>query len=399
MTSREHESRVLVLAPIGRDGLLMSSLLNSKGIDCVSLPTSEMIRIESKKGVGVVVLAEEALTLPEIDEWAEQISEQPSWSDFPLILLTFTGEVSRESQRKRLARQPLRNVILLERPVRPETFVSTVQAALHSRLRQYQMRDILDASYKTEAALRKAEKLVVAGRLAASIAHEINNPLESITNLLYLISTATSLQDAKKHTEVAESELARVSEIVTHMLRFYREPSKPAYVQVPEILESALTLYKRRLDYSEIIVERDFRECSPIMAMPGELRQVILNLISNASDAIGRVGTLKIRLTNAREHSNGSRLGIRLTIADTGSGIVPNIRKTLFEPFVSTKGNLGTGLGLWISSEIIRKHGGTIQVKTRTLPPSTGTVFSVFLPSAQTDIPAVALKEYELSDP
>jgi signal transduction histidine kinase len=399
MTSREHESRVLVLAPIGRDGLLMSNLLNSKGVDCVSLPTSEMIRIESKKGVGVVVLAEEALTLPEIDEWAERISEQPSWSDFPLILLTFTGEVSRESQRKRLARQPLRNVILLERPVRPETFVSTVQAALHSRLRQYQMRDILDASDKTEAALRKAEKLVVAGRLAASIAHEINNPLESITNLLYLISTANSLQDAKKHTEVAESELARVSEIVTHMLRFYRQPSKPAYVQVPEILESALMLYKRRLDYSEIVVEKDFRECSPIMAMPGELRQVILNLISNASDAIGRVGTLKIRLTNAREHSNGSRLGIRLTIADTGSGIVPNIRKTLFEPFVSTKGNLGTGLGLWISSEIIRKHGGTIQVKTRTLPPSTGTVFSVFLPSAQTDIPAAALKEYELSDP
>jgi signal transduction histidine kinase len=351
-----------------------------------------------KIGAGAVVLAEEGLILSDIAEWAAQISEQPSWSDFPLILLTLSGEVDRESQRKRLARRPLGNLVLLERPVRPETFVSTVQAALRSRLRQYQMRDFLDEIRAAEEALRKSEKLVVAGRLAASIAHEINNPLESVTNLLYLIGTSASLDDAKKHTELAESELARVSQIVTQTLRFYREPNNPTYVHVPEILDSALTLYKSRLTQAGIVIERDFRECLPILAMAGELRQVVLSLIGNALDAIGRNGTLKIRVANTREHSNGSRPGVRLTIADSGSGIKPEIRKTLFEPFVSTKGNLGTGLGLWISSEIIRRHGGTIHVKTSVLPPSTGTVFSVFLPLTRTDAPASAPQEYELSE-
>ena len=398
MTSAEHESRVLVFAPTGRDGPLICDLLASKGISCAHFPTAESTRLELKAGAGVVVLAEEGLTLADIAEWAEQISEQPSWSDFPLILLTLTGEVDRESQRKMLARQPLGNLVLLERPVRPETFVSTVQAALRSRLRQYQMRDFLSERCATEEALRRSEKLVVAGRLAASIAHEINNPLEAVTNLLYLIGISVSLEDAKKHTEVAQGELARVSQIVTQMLRFYREPSKPAYVQIPEILDSALTLYQPRLAQAEIVIERDFRECSPILAMAGELRQVILNLIGNALDAIGRGGTLKLRVANAREHSNGSRSGIRLTIADTGSGIEPEIRKTLFEPFVSTKGNLGTGLGLWISSEIIRQHGGIIQVKSSVLPPATGTAFSVFLPLSRTGASASALPAYELSD-
>lgn len=398
MTSREHESRVLVFAPTGRDGPLICNLLTSKGISCVNLPTAKIARRELKLGAGVLVLAEEGLTLTDIAEWAAQIAEQPSWSDFPLILLTVSGEVDRESQKRMLARQPLGNLVLLERPVRPETFVSTVQAALRSRLRQYQMRDSLDANRLTEEALRKSEKLVVAGRMAASMAHEINNPLESVTSLLYLISISTSLEDAKRHTEVAERELARVSQIVTQMLRFYREPSKPAYVKVPEILDSALTLYKTRLTHAEIIIEKDYRECAPIFAMAGELRQVILNLIGNALDAIGRGGRLKVRVTNTREHRNGTRPGIRLTVADTGSGINPETRKTLFEPFASTKGNLRTGLGLWISSEIIRKHGGTIQVKSRVLPPATGTVFSVFLPLTRSGIPASALKEYELLD-
>lgn len=384
MTSREHESRVVVFAPVGRDGLLIRDLLSSKGIACVSSATAEMARLELRMGAGVVVLAEEGLTPADITAWAAQISEQPSWSDLPLILLTVSGEVDRENQRKMLARQPLGNLVLLERPVRPETFVSTVQAALRSRLRQYEMRNILDSNRLAEEALRKSEKLAVAGRLAASIAHEINNPLASVTNLLYLIGTSTSLDDAKKHTDVAERELARVSQIVTQMLRFYQEPSKPAYVHIPTILDSAITLYQSRLTHAEIVIERDFRECSPILAMAGELRQVVLNLIGNALDAIGQGGTLKVRAANAREHSNGLRRGVRLTIADTGSGIQPEIRKTLFEPFVSTKGNMGTGLGLWISSEIIRKHGGTIQVKSKTLSPLSGAVFSVFLPLTPT---------------
>jgi signal transduction histidine kinase len=380
MTSQKHELRVLVVAPTGRDGLLICDLLASKSISCVAISSAVTARIEAKMNAGAVILAEEALTLAGIDEWGELITEQPSWSDLPVILLTDAGEVDRESQRKMRAREPLGNVVLLERPLRPETLVSTVEAALRSRSRQYQMRDYLAERHLVEEALRKSEKLAVAGRLAASLAHEINNPLNSVTNLLYLIGNSASLEESKRYGETAAGELARVSELVTQTLRFYREPISPVIVQVPDIIDSALVLYQARLSSAEILVERDFRECSPIVARAGELRQLILNLIGNALDAIGQGGRLKIRVTNTREHRNGSRPGIRLTIADNGSGIHPEIRKTLFEPFVSTKGNTGTGLGLWVSSEIVLRHGGNIQVKSRALAPTTGTAFSVFLP-------------------
>jgi len=380
MTSKKDDLRVLVVAPTGRDGLLICNLLANKGISCVAVSSGLAARIEAKVNAGVVILAEEALTLAGIDEWAELIAEQPSWSDLPVILLTDAGEVDRESTRKMHARQPLGNVVLLERPVRPETFVSTVEAALRSRNRQYQMRDYLIERRVVEETLRKSEKLAVTGRLAASMAHEINNPLNSVTNLLYLIGSSSSLEKSKEYGAIATEELARVSEIVTQTLRFFQEPVKPTVVQIPDIIDSALVLYRTRLNSAGIVVERDFRGCSSIVARAGELRQLILNLIGNALDAIGHGGRLKIRVTNTREHRNGSRPGIRLTIADTGTGIHPEIRKTLFEPFISTKSDTGTGLGLWVSSEIVRKHGGTIQVKSSALSPPTGTAFSVFLP-------------------
>jgi len=384
MTGPDIELRVLVVAPTGRDGELICNLLASNDIFCVLSATAEMALAEFDAGGGALILAEEALTLSAISLWAARIGEQPSWSDFPLILLTVSGELDEERRRRMRAREPLGNVVLMERPVRPETFVSTIQAALRSRGRQYQMRDYIARNRAAEEAIRRTEKLAVAGRLAASISHEINNPLASVTNLLYLIGTSTSLQEVQKHREIAENELARISEIVTQTLRFYREPSRPTSVHLSEIVDSALILYKSKLAYAEIVIEKDFRKCSPIVGMAGELRQVILNLIGNALDASSQGGRLKIRISNTREHRNGVRPGIRLTIADTGSGINPEIRKTLFEPFVSTKGDTGTGLGLWISSEIVRRHSGTIRVKSSILSQSPGTVFSVFLPLNQT---------------
>jgi signal transduction histidine kinase len=278
--------------------------------------------------------------------------------------------------------------VLLERPVRPETFVSAVQAALRSRRRQYQVRDFIAERRVAEEALRRAEKLAVAARLAASFSHEINNPLESVTNLLYLIGVSSSSNETKKYAEIASRELARVSEMVTQNLRFHRESNKPVAVEITQVVNAALNLYEARLSAAGISIERDFRECSPILGVAGELRQLILNLIANAFDAIGRGGTLKIRIAGVREHKNGSPPGVRVTIADTGSGIRPEIKKMLFEPFVSTKGNTGTGLGLWVSAEIVRRHGGTIRVKSRTHSPVTGTVFSIFLPSHPSWIPS-----------
>jgi signal transduction histidine kinase len=384
MTGQEHELRVLVVAPTGRDGPLICNLLRSKDIPCASFATPELARLEFRLGTGAVILAEEAFRLSDVAGWAAQVAEQPSWSDIPLILLTVAGAVDHENQRKIHALQPLGNLVLLERPVRPETFLSTVQAALRGRLRQYQLRDFLAQRRMAEEALRKSEKLLVAGRLAASVSHEINNPLASVTNLLYLIGTSSSLEEAKAHRDIAAEELARISEIVTQTLKFYREQSKPSMVQITDIVDSALFFYRGRLSSAGIVIERDLKECSPILAVGGELRQVILNLISNSLDALRRGGTLRIRAANAHEHSNGSRPGIRLTIADSGSGIQSAIRRTLFDPFVSTKGDRGTGLGLWVSSQIVGRHGGSIQVKSRAQSDITGSVFSIFLPLSPT---------------
>jgi signal transduction histidine kinase len=377
IANREDELRVLVVAPTGRDSELICHLLGSKNIICVAPPTAEAARIESDIGAGAVILAEEVLTQADIDEWSSLIARQPSWSDLPVILLTIPGERSR---RRMLAQAPLENLVLLERPVRPETFFSTIQAALRSRRRQYQMRDYLKERAIAEDALRRTEKLAVAGRLAASMAHEINNPLASVTNLLYLIGMSSTLQQSKEYGEAAAHELARVSDLVTHTLRFYRESVSPAKVRITDVVDSALVVYQSRLSSAGIVVERDFRDNSPVYAKAGELRHMVLNLIGNAMEAIERDGTLRIRVSNTRELRNGARQGVRLTIADTGSGIHPAIRTRLFDPFVSTKGNTRTGLGLWMSSEIVRRHGGTIQVKSRVPPPYGGTVFSIFLP-------------------
>ncbi len=375
-------SRVLVVAPVGQDGPLICSLLTDNGIRCVVSASSAAARSELPAGAGAVILAEEALDPAEIAAWAAEIATQPSWSDLPVIVLTVRGAVDRENRKKLQQMLPLGNLMLLERPVRPDTFISTVRAALRARLRQCQMRDYLVERQKAEEALRKSEKLAVTGRLAASISHEINNPLASVTNLLYLISRSSSLEESRQYSEIAARELARVSEIVTQTLRFYRESSKPRAVVVTQIVNSALVLYQARLTAASIVVEREFDDCRPIVAVGGELRQLILNLIANAVDAIGIGGKLKIRVADAHQYQNGRRAGIRLTIADSGSGIEAEVRKTLFEPFVTTKPDTGTGLGLWVSSEIVRKHNGTIQVKSRAKGPYRGTVFSIFLPSS-----------------
>jgi signal transduction histidine kinase len=376
----DRDLHVLVVAPTGRDATLISALLTKEGIECTVCPTSEEA-LERVVGSGAIVVAEEVFTPSNIAAWGQKIATQSSWSDYPLIVLTVAGAVDPNSQKKMLFREPLGNVVLLERPIRPETLVSTVQASLRSRRRQYQIRDYLAQRRKTEEALLRSEKLAVAGRLAASIAHEINNPLASVTNLLYLIGTSSDMEEAKIYAATATDELARVSEIAIHTLKFFRQLSKPTSVYLTELVDSALVLYQARLISARVTVQKDFRACPPITAMAGELRQVIVNMVGNALDAMRGGGTLNIRIDRGREYSNGSRPGMRLTIADSGAGIAPEIKSRLFEPFVSSKGDTGTGLGLWVSSEIIRKHGGTIRFKSSSSPPSTGTVFSIFLPA------------------
>ena len=373
--------RVLVLAPTGRDGALICELLQRDGIVCQKCDSWEHLLAEIRLGAGSVVIAEEAL-LPEVVETLSAlIREQPAWSDFPLLLLTIAGAVSATSLRRLELQKPLGNVLLLERPIRPETLVSTVRSALRARTRQYQIREQLQQRQQAEEALRKSEKLAVAGRMAASIAHEINNPLEAITNLVYLSSSSDCIPDIRSYLATAQEELQRVSAITAHTLRFYREPAGPAPVNIIEIVDSVLALFSSRLGYANIEVQKNYQSVAPIVGSAGELRQLFANLIGNALDAMRSGGTLKLRIRGASDWGNGRRTGVRVLISDTGHGISPERKSKIFEAFFTTKGQTGTGLGLWISSEIVHKHQGSIRMKSHVGPTQSGTVFSVFLPA------------------
>jgi signal transduction histidine kinase len=372
--------RVLVMTPTGRDSALICQLLDRVRLPCQSCNSWEDLLTEIRSGAGSIIIAEEALTAPMIDILSGVMRDQPAWSDFPLLLLTVAGAVSTSSLRRLDMQKPLGNVLLLERPIRPETLVSTVQSALRARGRQYQLRDQLLQQQQAEEALRKSEKLAVAGRIAASIAHEINNPLESVTNLVYLSSSSDRLPDIRQYLATAQQELARVSAIATHTLRFYREPNGPGPVNVADVLDSVLLLFCSRLTTANVKVQKQCEQVPAIMGLPGELRQLFANLIGNALDAMRGGGTLTLRLRTACEFTNGRRAGVRVVIADTGQGISSDKKGKIFEPFFTTKGQTGTGLGLWISSEIIQKHRGTVRVKSRVYPQKSGTVFSIFLP-------------------
>jgi PAS domain S-box-containing protein len=232
-----------------------------------------------------------------------------------------------------------------------------------------------------EDALRKSEKLAAAGRLAATIAHEINNPLEAVTNLLYILRMNNKWDDnARSYVAQAEHELARIAHVTRQTLGFYRDTTSPHLMDLPKIVEEVLSLYLPRIQAKNIRLSREYDKTVQITGLPGEIRQVISNLVANAIDALPENGALRIRVHHAREMTNSGRPGGKIVIADTGSGISPAHRKKLFEPFYTTKQDVGTGLGLWVSREIVQKHGGNITLRSSVVPGHSGTVFSIFLP-------------------
>ena len=233
---------------------------------------------------------------------------------------------------------------------------------------------------KAESALVQSEKLAAVGRLASSISHEINNPLEAITNLLYLISEHQSLPESVRiYVHMAQSELSRVSQIATQTLRFHRQAAKPTWVSPAELLDAVLKLYYGRLTNSGIRVQACYSTERKILCFENDIRQVLNNLIANAIDAMRQGGRLVVRAHDALQHSTGRR-GVRLTIADTGHGMPEAVRRRLFQPFYTTKGLSGTGLGLWISEGIVHRHHGRLEVRSSQHPVHHGTVFTLFLP-------------------
>ncbi len=234
-----------------------------------------------------------------------------------------------------------------------------------------------------EQALRNSEKLAVAGRMAATVAHEINNPLEAVSNVLYLLQHSKTLAERDRTlVETAQQELQRVTEITRLTLGFYRDSQpQPATLQVADLLDNVLGLYGRRLQNLGIHVERDYRSRGTVTAVPGELRQVFSNLIVNAIDALGETGgQLTLRVRDICDWRDRSRPAVTILIADNGSGIEPQHRRHLFEPFYTTKGEKGTGVGLWVSRGIVEKHGGLIRFRGRAGKGPSGACFLVLLP-------------------
>lgn len=233
---------------------------------------------------------------------------------------------------------------------------------------------------KTEKALLQTEKLAAVGRLAASIAHEINNPLESVTNLLYLAHSSNDLEEVRSFLQTADSELRRVSAITAQTLRFHRQSTSPQEVDITALVNEILNVYQGRLHNSHAQLSTRLRAQRTIHCFDGEIRQVLANLIANALDALSSApGSLLIRTREATRWSTGEQ-GIVLTVADTGSGISSETIKRLFEPFFTTKGTIGTGLGLWVSREIIDRHRGALHLRSSQSSAHRGTVFTMFLP-------------------
>ncbi len=231
---------------------------------------------------------------------------------------------------------------------------------------------------QAEEALRRSEKLAAVGQLASSIAHEINNPLEAVTNLLYLVRTAPTMDDVRTYASLAETELARVADITMQTLRFHRQQTSAAPVQLGETIPAVLRLYGGRFNSRKVALKTRLRPTPEAMLLDGDIRQVLNNLIRNAYDAMPNGGPLHVRLRPASCLKTWIR-GVRITIADTGTGFLPKMRKTLFEPFHTSKEITGTGLGLWISKGIVDKHRGRMFMRSQM---GRGTVFSLWLPLA-----------------
>jgi PAS domain S-box-containing protein len=329
-------------------------------------------------------------TAQELTGWTErEAREQPLAEVFP-IFDEQTGQpradpVARIVRSNQLLR--LENHTLLRRRDGCELFIEESGAPIRDKQGQPDgvvivFRDVTMAR-KSQQALLANEKLAVAGRLAASIAHEIHNPLDSVSNLLFLMDGVADDGERDHFLALAKQEIARVTQISRAMLSLYRESRAPVLIDLREMIESILLLMDSRFNTLRVHISHDIPNDLCVRGFPAELRQVFTNLLTNAAEATGPDGTIHIagRFVTAGPDDDGARReqGAMITIEDNGPGIPENILHQLFQPFFTTKGERGTGLGLWISRGIITKHGGTIELTSSTGEADHGTTVSVLL--------------------
>ncbi len=234
---------------------------------------------------------------------------------------------------------------------------------------------------RAQEALVRSEKLASLGRMAATISHEINNPLEGVMNLLYLANTCPGLPPlARQYLETASEELTRIAHITRQSLGFYRESGKPAPTSVNAAMQSALDLLRTKIREKRALIQKKCDEDVQVIAVAGELRQVFANLLVNSLDAISEKGVIAVRISRCAALNGGGRY-VRITIADNGTGISEGAQQQVFDALFTTKGAIGTGLGLWVSKQIIDKHGGSIRLRSSTDKHRRGTAFSILLPA------------------
>ncbi len=306
--------------------------------------------------------------------------------------------ISQEAQRKRLIDHWHTEVLDTLAAVVGLGLVIGLMIGVFARNRLGMVRDAyratMDDQRRTQAALLASEKLAVGGRLAASIAHEIHNPLDSVVNLLYLMKQGSNEPERQEFIDIAQAELKRVTRISRAMLSLYRESQLPVALNISDILQDILVLLDYEIAQAGLSVEFELAPNAVAQGFPAEIREVFLNLLTNAAEASHSGGTIEVRASScssapepaANSDIPSAESGVVVTITDHGRGIAPRNRELLFRPFFTTKDEPGSGLGLWVSQAIVHKHGGSIKVKTSTEATAHGTAVTVFLPCGETPL-------------
>jgi PAS domain S-box-containing protein len=232
---------------------------------------------------------------------------------------------------------------------------------------------------RAERLLVEQEKLALVGQLATSIAHEISNPLEAVLNLLYLIRESANLDEVHAFAAQAEEEVQRAAQIASNTLKFHKQQTKPASINVVQLVESVLVLFKGKIAAAKVALEVEPRGKPELICFAGEIWQVLANMIRNALDAMPSGGRLRVRVRRSTDWRRGEA-GVRITIADTGFGMSRETRRQIYDPFFTTKGPSGTGLGLWVTAGILARHRGSMHLRSKTIPGTSGTAFTLIFP-------------------
>ncbi|MGA7885820.1 MAG: ATP-binding protein [Acidobacteriaceae bacterium] len=332
--------------------------------------------LDALRSGGVDLIVAGSAGLPDLDRREMLERARSAHPPVPVILV---GEAGGEDETLRMLAEGATDYLPFSQL---DHLPSAMARAVRTRRSAEEQTKTSSELQRASGMLRDNQKLIGVGRLAATIAHEINNPLESVTNLLYLLNEEKNLSDtARGYLAMAQRELDRVAQISRQTLKFARETPGPQRARIDELMEEVLALYSRRIAEKNLRIERQYTCREEALVFPGEMRQVLSNLVTNAIEASAMNGRLCLRVRGSRSWSDPGVRGIRVAVGDTGSGIPADVQRRLGEPFFTTKGQRGTGLGLWVTRSIVERYGGELQLRSSTAAHRHGTVFSIFLPT------------------